>query len=294
MANQLINTAPRWTSPAKLNLFLHINGRRADGYHELQTLFQFIDFADTLSFTLTDNAKITLTPSIAGVADEDNLIVRAARLLQSATAQKLPGVHIQLDKKLPMGGGIGGGSSNAATTLLVLNELWQLNLSLDALAEIGLSLGADVPVFVKGHAAFAEGVGERLSVVYPAEPWYLVLTPPVQVATAAIFNDPQLPRNTPKQSWNCLEKAQWHNDCQAIVEKHHPEVAQALRWLIEYAPSRMTGTGSCVFAVFETQAQAEFAMRQCPPQFSAIICRGHNRSPLHRQLAEYRNAKAEQ
>lgn len=282
----------RWISPAKLNLFLHINGRRPDGYHELQTLFQFIDFSDTLTFTLKTTPQLCLSPAIKGVANQDNLIIRAAQLLRDTTEQSLPGVDIELDKRLPMGGGIGGGSSNAATTLLVLNELWQLHLSLEQLAELGLTLGADVPVFIKGHAAFAEGVGEQLQAVQPDEPWYLLLTPPVEIATAAIFQDPELPRDTPKQNWQSLQSPSlWHNDCEAIAAKRHPEVALALRWLVEYAPSRMTGTGSCVYATFKTQAEAELARQQCPSQFMAVVCRGHNLSPLHQQLAQFRTMK---
>jgi 4-diphosphocytidyl-2-C-methyl-D-erythritol kinase len=272
-----------WHSPAKLNLFLYITGQRANGYHDLQTLFQFIDCCDQLYFTVTHDNDISLDSQLDFPA-EDNLIVKAARLLQQHCAIQ-QGAAIKLDKHLPMGGGIGGGSSNAATTLLVLNHLWQCNLSEQELASLGLQLGADVPIFIHGHSAFAEGVGEQVQEVEIDEPWYLVLHPEVHVSTQSVFGHPELPRNTPKRTWQQLLTENWQNDCQEIVAKVYPEVAQALRWLVEYAPSRMTGTGSCVFAAFETEREALLVLNKRPKNISGFVCKACNQSPLHRQLA---------
>ncbi|WP_432459068.1 MULTISPECIES: 4-(cytidine 5'-diphospho)-2-C-methyl-D-erythritol kinase [unclassified Agarivorans] len=276
-----INSGP-WLSPAKLNLFLYVNGRLPNGYHELQTLFQFIDYCDQLYFVANPHGSISLTSKLDFPAD-DNLVVKAARLLQQH-CQITQGVDITLDKHLPMGGGIGGGSSNAATTLLVLNELWGCQLAIEDLAQLGLQLGADVPIFIHGHSAFAEGVGEKLQNVEISEPWYLVLHPQVHVATESVFGHPDLPRNTPKRSWQQLSNADWQNDCQEIVAKVYPEVAQALRWLVEYAPSKMTGTGSCVFAAFDTEHEALSVLAKCPKNISGFVCKACNQSPLHQQL----------
>lgn len=274
-----------WPAPAKLNLFLHINGRRADGYHELQTLFIFLDHCDWLRFHLNDSNQVTIEPALADVPLEQNLIYRAAMLLKQHSAAPL-GVMIELDKRLPMGGGIGGGSSDAATTLVALNHLWQIHLPIDELAELGRQLGADVPVFVRGHAAFAEGVGEQLQPVEIKEKWYLVLVPPSHVSTAAVFQHPDLKRNTPKQSWHELKQGDWHNDCEPLVKKNYPEVEKALRWLIEYAPSRMTGTGACVFAEFEHEAHAREILALMPTWLHGFVARGENLSPLHVALQQ--------
>ncbi|MDU4392001.1 MAG: 4-(cytidine 5'-diphospho)-2-C-methyl-D-erythritol kinase, partial [Klebsiella michiganensis] len=251
----------RWPSPAKLNLFLYITGQRADGYHTLQTLFQFLDYGDTLTIEPRDDGQLRLLTPVDGVPDEENLIIRAARLLMQAAAQagKLPagsGADISIDKVLPMGGGLGGGSSNAATVLVALNHLWGCHLSEDELAALGLQLGADVPVFVRGHAAFAEGVGEILTPAEPEEKWYLVAHPGVSIPTPIIFRDPELPRNTPSRSINTLLKCKFGNDCEVIARKRFREVDAALSWLLEYAPSRLTGTGACVFAEFDTESAA--------------------------------------
>ncbi|MFL9593075.1 4-(cytidine 5'-diphospho)-2-C-methyl-D-erythritol kinase [Aeromonas schubertii] len=278
-----------WPAPAKLNLFLHVNGRRPDGYHELQTLFIFLDHGDTLSIEVTLGDRLTLSPAIPGVPDEENLIIRAARLLQA----RLPtpkGAHIRLTKVLPMGGGIGGGSSDAATTLVALNHLWGAGLSVDELAELGVRLGADVPVFVRGTAAFAEGVGERLQPVAVPERWYLVIKPECHVATAAIFQDPDLPRNTPKMGLQELMSGEWKNDCEALVKKRHPEVANALGWLLEYAPSRMTGTGACVFAAFEDESLAREVLAKLPDGWVGFVAKGVNISPLADALQQARHA----
>lgn len=223
----------RWPSPAKLNLFLYITGLRADGYHTLQTLFQFLDYGDTLTIEPRDDGQLRLLTPVDGVPDEENLIIRAARLLMQAAAQagKLPagsGADISIDKVLPMGGGLGGGSSNAATVLVALNHLWGCHLSEDELAALGLQLGADVPVFVRGHAAFAEGVGEILTPAEPEEKWYLVAHPGVSIPTPIIFRDPELPRNTPSRSINTLLKCKFGNDCEVIARKRFREVDAAL------------------------------------------------------------------
>ena len=279
----------QWPSSAKLNLFLYITGRRADGYHTLQTLFQFLDYGDTLSLEPRRDGEIHLLTPVDGVAHEDNLIVRAARLLMKTAAERgrLPagsGADIRIEKRLPMGGGLGGGSSNAATVLVALNHLWQCGLSLDELAELGLTLGADVPVFVRGHAAFAEGVGEILTPVKPAEKWYLVAHPGVSIPTPMIFNDPDLPRNTPKRSIETLLKCEFSNDCEVIARKRFREVDAALSWLLEYAPSRLTGTGACVFAEFDTESRARQVLEQAPEWLNAFVAKGVNLSPLHRAL----------
>ncbi|HFQ8224771.1 TPA: 4-(cytidine 5'-diphospho)-2-C-methyl-D-erythritol kinase [Citrobacter freundii] len=275
-----------WPSPAKLNLFLYITGRRADGYHTLQTLFQFLDYGDTISLEPRSDGEIHLLTPVDGVAHEDNLIVRAARLLMKTAAEsgRLPagsGADIRIEKRLPMGGGLGGGSSNAATVLVALNNIWQCGLSLDELAALGLTLGADVPVFVRGHAAFAEGVGERLTPVEPAEKWYLVVHPGVSISTPMIFNDPDLPRNTPKRSIETLLKCEFSNDCEVIARKRFREVDAALSWLLEYAPSRLTGTGACVFAEFDTESRARQVLEQAPEWFNGFVAKGVNLSPLH-------------
>ncbi len=279
----------RWPSPAKLNLFLYITGRRADGYHELQTLFQFLDYGDTLCITPRDNGEITLLTPVEGVPNEQNLIVRAARLLREAALAKghitpQAGADVSVEKRLPMGGGLGGGSSNAATVLVALNHLWQAGFSDDALATLGLTLGADVPVFVRGHAAFAEGIGEALTPVDPPEKWYLVAHPGVSISTPLIFNDPDLPRNTPKRSIDTLLKCEFGNDCEVIARKRFREVDATLSWLLEYAPSRLTGTGACVFAEFNTEAEARQVLEQGPEWLQGFVARGVNLSPLHRTL----------
>lgn len=269
-----------WPAPAKLNLFLHINGRRSDGYHELQTLFQFVDCCDQLDFRVTDTPELILHSDMSNVvADSDNLILRAAKSLQQSTGYR-GGTEIWLDKRLPMGGGLGGGSSDAATTLVALNQLWNTQLSHDELAAIGLKLGADIPVFIHGFAAFAEGVGERLQTVNPAELWYLIIAPDAHVSTAAVFQDPQLPRNTPKLGIDTLLSQPWRNDCQELVVSKYPQVAKALGWLLEYAPSRMTGTGACVFGEFSSQQQALAALAKLPSDMQGFVAKGMNISPL--------------
>ncbi|MGR5518587.1 4-(cytidine 5'-diphospho)-2-C-methyl-D-erythritol kinase [Vibrio harveyi] len=285
----MIDLSTRWPSPAKLNLFLYINGRTENGYHELQTLFQFVDHGDELTIQANDSGEITISPEIEGVPLQDNLIWKAATALQRY-AKCSYGAHIDLHKILPMGGGIGGGSSNAATTLVALNFLWQTHLSDDELAEIGLALGADVPVFVRGFAAFAEGVGEKLSPAHPDEKWYLVVRPNVSIATADIFGHPDLTRNTPKRDLETLLNTPSVNDCEKIVRMLYPEVDKQLSWLLQYAPSRLTGTGSCVFAEFSSKSEAETILAQLSDKVSAFVAQGRNISPLKETLAEYQSA----
>jgi 4-diphosphocytidyl-2-C-methyl-D-erythritol kinase len=281
--------APRadrpWPAPAKLNLFLHILGRRPDGYHELQTLFQFLDHGDELRFHPAPAGHIGLARPLPGVPAEQDLCLRAARLLQAHTGVRA-GVTIELDKRLPLGGGLGGGSSDAATVLVALNRLWDTGLMPDQLAALGLRLGADVPVFVRGFAAWAEGVGERLRPASPPEPWYLVVVPPVSVSTAAIFSDPELTRNTPPITIADFLSGAGHNDCEPVVCRRFPVVDEVLAWLRRQGPARMTGTGACVFLPLADAAAARALDAQLPPDWKRFIARGCNRSPLLARLAQ--------
>ncbi|MFT0866790.1 4-(cytidine 5'-diphospho)-2-C-methyl-D-erythritol kinase [Pseudomonas sp. CAM1A] len=270
-------------APAKLNLWLHITGRRADGYHELETVFQFLEHGDELSFALRDDGQICLQTEIAGVPHDSNLIVRAARMLQTQSGTAL-GADIWLRKVLPMGGGIGGGSSDAATTLLALAHLWQLDWDEDRLATLGLSLGADVPVFVRGHAAFAQGVGEQLTPVDPAEPWYVVLVPQVSVSTAEIFSHPELTRDSLPLKMRPVPEGNSRNDCQPVVEQRYPEVRNALISLGKFTESRMTGTGSCVFGAFPSKAEADRVLALLSETQTGFVAKGSNVSMLHRKL----------
>lgn len=270
---------------AKLNLFLHITGRRPDGYHNLQTLFQLLDTGDQLTFSLRQSNHIRLDCNNQALINEQNLVLRAARLLQQYSNTAL-GCDIYLDKRLPMGGGLGGGSSDAATTLLGLNKLWQLNLSVDTLAKLGLQLGADVPLFVRGFTAFAEGVGEKLQPLELDQRIYLVVTPDCHISTAEIFQHSDLIRNTAKLSFEQVLTAPWRNDCQPLVERLYPIVAITLQWLVEYAPCQMTGTGASVFAAFPDQTSAQHALAQLPPDCSGFIAKGVNQSPVWAALAD--------
>jgi len=288
--NTFIDKPFTFPAPAKINLFLHIVGQRKDGYHNLETLFQFLDHSDTITLTTTQTKTIDLLTPISGVENEDNLIVKAARLLQEK-AQSPFGVKISINKILPMGGGLGGGSSNAATILVALNVLWQCNLSTQVLADLGLSLGADVPIFVHGFAAFAQGVGEQLSKVEPVETWYLITKPKCSISTQQVFTAKDLPRNSARLTDKSLETNDFindcfHNDCQTLVIKHYPEVAKLLAWLIEYAPSRMTGTGACVFTRFSSQKEAFALQEKLPQGVSSFVARGLNKSPLSSVIAK--------
>ena len=284
----MINTSITLPSPAKLNLFLHITGRRDDGYHELQTLFQFIDVCDELTFTLSQQDKIQLLNEIPGVKTEDNLIYQAAqKMLPYRAKNTLPGVQIALQKQLPMGGGIGGGSSNAATTLLALNQLWQCKLSLQQLANLGLDLGADVPIFVFGKSAFAEGIGEELTQVEPNTPYYLLLKPNCEVKTVQVFTDKCLTRDTPPIKIPHALKLGGHNDCLDVVIKHNPEVNEAYLWLKNQGDAKLTGTGACLFAAFDSRDDVLRVLAQVPDKWQAWQCQGCNISPTHQVLDQW-------
>lgn len=275
-----------WPAPAKLNLFLHVTGRRADGYHELQTLFQFLDYGDALRFEPDDSGVIRRLAGNESIPEADDLVLRAAKMLASE-ARCRRGVGIRIDKRLPAGGGLGGGSSDAATTLVALNHLWRLGFSEQRLAEIGLRLGADVPVFVHGRCAWAEGVGECLTPVEGLpEPWYLVLNPAVSVSTAAIFSDPQLTRDAPRIKIPAFLSGVGENLLEPVVVRRYPPVGEALEWLSRHAPARMTGSGGCVFAAFAERAQAASVLRQLPSPWTGFVARGCNRSPLQRRLEQ--------
>jgi 4-diphosphocytidyl-2-C-methyl-D-erythritol kinase len=273
-----------WPAPAKLNLFLHVVGRRADGYHDLQTLYQLIDLRDTIGLEPRVDGGIERVEGLANVAPEQDLAVRAARLLKEATGCPL-GAGIAVRKRIPAGGGLGGGSSDAATVLLVLNRLWGLGLGVDDLATLGVRLGSDVPVFLHGSSAWAEGRGELLEPVELPERWYLVIQPPVAISTAEIFQAPELTRNSPLITIRAFFHAGSRNDCEPIVRRRYPEVDAVLRWLAQRAEARMTGTGACVFAGFDSAADAEGVAAQVPDEWQRFVARGLNRSPLHAALA---------
>ncbi|NOX08161.1 MAG: 4-(cytidine 5'-diphospho)-2-C-methyl-D-erythritol kinase [Gammaproteobacteria bacterium] len=282
--DQLEPSGP-WPAPAKLNLFLHITGRRADGMHDLQTVFQFIDYSDELILRHRADGQISRHQGPVGVPVEQDLCVRAAKILQQAFAIE-HGVDIELNKCLPMGAGLGGGSSDAATVLVVLNRLWNIELSVDELAILGLKLGADVPVFVRGMAAFAEGVGEKLTPVELPEPWFLVLIPPVNVSTAKIFSDSELTRDSQTIKICDLHANKLGNDCESVVRKHYPLVADAIDWLAQYAPARMTGTGGGIFASFADHASACRVQEKLPWGWQSFVAVARNRSPLYGALAD--------
>ncbi|TAN73355.1 MAG: 4-(cytidine 5'-diphospho)-2-C-methyl-D-erythritol kinase [Gallionella sp.] len=270
-------------APAKLNLFLHVVGRRPDGYHLLQTLFRFIDLHDTLHFSLREDGAVRRTNIVGGVAEEQDLCVRAARLLQSETGCAL-GADITVEKRIPMGGGLGGGSSDAATALIALNRLWSLGLPRERLMQLGLKLGADVPVFVFGENAFAEGVGEKLQACPLGEAWYVVLFPPVHVPTAQIFARPELTRDTVSITMRALlsgQKRQLRNDLQPVVCNLYPEVARYMAWLGNFGEAMMTGSGACVFAGFDSRGQAEAVLRQLPHDMRGVVAQGLAKHPLH-------------
>lgn len=268
-----------WPAPAKINLFLHITGQRDDSYHLLQTAFQFLDYGDVLQFGVHDNPSISLSTAIDGVDDEDNLIIRAARALQ-ASANIQQGVNITIEKRLPIGGGLGGGSSNAATTLLALNQLWQCHLSKTELAQLGLTLGADVPIFLHGEAAWAEGVGEQLSPISPPEPWYAVIAPDCHVSTAEVFSSQELTRDCEPITISRFLSGEGRNICEDVVTKLYPQVSEALSWLGQYGKARMTGTGACIFASFDSRAQAQQVITAIPAHWQGFVAKGCNCSPL--------------
>ncbi len=270
-------------SPAKLNLFLHILDRREDGYHNLQTLFQILDVGDQLSFSVNKQPEINIISDIKNIKPQDNLVFKAAYALKQATDCQW-GCDIQLDKKIPMGAGLGGGSSNAATALVGLNHLWQCNLSLDQLAKIGGKLGADIPVFIKGYTAFAEGIGDKLTPISLDEFYYLVVTPKINIPTEQIFCHSELTRNAPAIKIRALSEELYRNDCQSVVETLYPEVKQVSDWLKRYGNPLMTGTGASVYCRFDSQQEAKKAQQTVPNSWSSFVAKGINQSPLHKQL----------
>ena len=280
MAGEALFGGPEpWPAPGKLNLFLHVVGRRPDGYHLLQTAFQFIDLSDELRFWTRPPGVIERLGDVPGVPADRDLTVRAARALAARTA-KAVGVAIAVQKRLPIGGGVGGGSSDAPTTLVALNRLWGLDLPTSELAELGLSLGADVPVFLHGQAAWAEGVGERLTPVDFPQPIYLLIRPDVAVSTAAVFGAPELTRDSPVLTIRGFLTTGGRNDCEAVVRRRFPEVAQVLDWLGRFAAAKLTGTGSCVFAAMPDEESARAALAELPRRWTGYVVRGLNRSPL--------------
>ena len=269
-------------SPAKLNLFLHVVDRKPDGYHELQTLFHLLDYGDMLTFEPTDTIDITLINTL-NIPNEQNLIWKAAESLRQKTGTH-KGVTINIDKKLPMGGGLGGGSSNAATTLLALNHLWDTKLSIAELASLGKNLGADVPVFIRGFTAWGEGVGEILTPVTLPETWYLVITPNCMISTAKIFTHSQLTRDTPRITIGDFLAGSGHNDLEPITKQCYPEVKEAIDWLSQFSKACMTGSGASVFARFPAKEQASAVLQKLPTSVKGFIAKGINRSPLHLSL----------
>lgn len=270
-----------WLAPAKLNLFLHVTGRRADGYHLLETLFQFIDLCDEIWLQPTPESAIARRSPLPGVPASDDLVTRAAAALQQAAGVRT-GVRIRVVKRIPMGAGLGGGSSDAATTLLALNRLWGCHLDGDRLARIGATLGADVPVFLGGRAAFATGIGDRLHPRDPPRPWYVVLDAGVPVSTAEIFSDAKLTRATPPLKMATDFMGTEHNDCWPVVQRRFPAIRQAHQWLAQHAPARLSGTGGCVFAAFASAEAAQRVQRAVPPPWRAWVCRGLNDHPCRR------------
>lgn len=272
-----------WPAPAKINRFLHITGRRADGYHNLQTLFQFAEPIDYLHFAVTDDAEIRRQGGLAGLAAADDLVVRAAKLLQRSADTK-HGVTIHVDKHIPAGGGLGGGSSDAATTLVALNWLWDCGFDQKTLAQLALRLGADVPVFVAGQAAWAEGVGDRLSPMAPDCPWLVMLNPAVAVSTAEVFQDAKLTRHSPHTTIRDLSAGDVKNDCEPVVRRLYPTVSEALDALSAYGPAMLTGTGGCMFAPFNARQAAEDAAEQLRERWTTWVCQASNHSPLVSRL----------
>jgi 4-diphosphocytidyl-2-C-methyl-D-erythritol kinase len=283
----VIGPQTHWPAPAKLNLFLHVTGRRADGYHELQTLFQLVDLCDSIAIAVREDGAIERLAGAPGVTVEADLAMRAARLLKKATGAHL-GATLRVHKRIPLGGGLGGGSSDAATVLLALNELWGTGVSVPELAGLGFPLGADVPVFVQGSSAFGEGLGERLTPVTLPARWYTIIHPGVGVSTQEVFQSPELTRNSPVSTIRALLDSGGRNDCEGVVRARAPEVAEALDWLAQFAPAHLTGTGSCVFAACESAPLAERLAARVPDRWMSFVARGLNISPVHERLSNGR------
>ena len=268
-----------WPAPGKLNLFLHITGQREDGYHLLQTMFHFFDYGDSLYFDTNNSGKLNRITEIEGVPQEQDLIIRAAKMLQQESGCS-KGTDIKITKLLPMGGGIGGGSSDAATTLVALNQLWGINMNLEELAKIGIKLGADVPIFIHGRSAWAEGIGEEISYLDTTEPYYLIIKPDCSVPTAQIFSHPGLTRDSQKLKISAFRRG-LGNDCDEVVRSLYPQVAEALDWLSSFQTAELTGTGACIFAAFDNEEQAKEVASKAPAKWDTIVARGLNNSPLN-------------
>jgi len=275
--------AEKWPAPAKLNLMLRITGQRSDGYHLLQTVFQFIELCDWIIFHPVDDGRVSLQKPIPGVPEADDLIIRAAKLLKAETGCE-QGVRIEVEKNLPMGGGLGGGSSDAATTLVVLNALWGLQLSMEKLMELGLTLGADVPVFVYGYSSWAEGVGEKLERIDIPEQWFVVIKPNCHVDTKEVFLSKDLTRNSKSIRIADFIAGQHQNDCLGVVRERYQSVKDALVDLSEFSEARLTGTGACVFAQFDSEEAAVSAYRSLQKRWQVYLVRGVNESPLFSKL----------
>ena len=273
-------------SPAKINLFLHITGQRSDGYHNLQTLFQLLDFGDKLVFRSNRSGNIKINGNIDDVDEKNNLIFHAATLLQKSTGCDL-GCTIDLTKNLPMGAGLGGGSSNAATTLVGLNALWKCGLTANQLSDLGKTLGADVPVFVHGESAFAEGIGDILTPLTLPQRWFLVITPNCHVSTREVFSNPQLTRNSSPIKIRALSGVEYRNDCQDVVSKLYPAVGSVLQWVENFSAPLMTGTGASVFCSFDSKSEAQHVLNKLPKQWTGFVAKGVNRSPVHEQLHDF-------
>ena len=276
--------ATPWPAPAKINLFLHITGKRGDGYHELQTVFQFLDWGDSIEIHPREDGRIRRLSELPGVPAGDDLVVKAARSLQQATGTRI-GADLTVKKRLPIGAGLGGGSSDAATTLVALNQLWGLGLPTERLIELGVKLGADIPIFIHGQAAWAEGVGEKLTTLALDEPWFLIIQPPCAVSTQEVFADPHLTRDSTAITIADFINSGGRNDCEPVVRARYPEVARALEWLKQWGDARLTGTGACVFARFSAEAQARDVIRSLPHDWQGFVATGLNRSPLLDRLA---------
>ena len=282
--NEFLGLPEPWPAPAKLNLCLHIVGRRPDGYHLLQSAMQLIDLCDELQFYQRPPGVIERIGENADIPAESDLIVRAARLL-ATRYEVFDGVGIEIKKRIPVQGGLGGGSSNAATVLVALNYLWRLDLKIEELAALGLQLGADVPIFVRGHSAWAEGVGEQLTPCDFPEQVYLVLKPGTGVSTAAVFQDPELTRNSPITTIRAFFAGGGRNDCAPVVRKRSAEIAEALDWLADFGEAKLTGTGACVFVALPDEATARSVAARVPARWTGFVVHGLNRSPLLDRLA---------
>ncbi len=280
-----------WRAPAKINRFIGITGRRDDGYHEIQTVFQFVNWFDEIRFKCREDGKIIANHALPGVAYADDLSVRAALAIQ-AHSNVQQGVTIQLNKVIPTGAGLGGGSSDAATTLLALNQMWNCRLEIDELVKLGVRLGADVPVFIRGQCAFAEGMGEKLQPMILDEPWYLLVCPPVHVSTPEIFSDHRLTRNTEPITIAGFLSGSGENDFEPVVRKRFPEIDDVFCWLQQFADARMSGTGSCIYAMFDSLSSASDIAQQCPMQWKTHVVKGENISSLHQDLQTFKMLRA--